>query len=520
MGIGSTQARVKLPEIADLGTRAGGAGPGQSEQFAKAQHTVEQQAKYWRSSKSAERYGSEKDKTKGVESAVWLSALSLVTLHEPSLENFVYLCAAAYDWRAARSLVGLAASACAFGDFLDSEVAKNLISAYVEDDSQRERLAARYAILAKDLRANVDSGQLRPKADEAELLAECCAAVERLEEKLNTRLCAPTAAAEVPSETQSRAFSGVASSLRLLKEGGQGRVSDSDATVPLGEAPAGSGSGPAPAQRISSRQFDPLSWVTQAATELRGKSRQNPFAHVLLRTVCWTEHLVRSQRPTAPGADDLKQLDECLRDGHAAQCLELCEKLFLQHPMALDLSYFCARALELLDFMQERDAVGYLTFVLLEQYPRLLNQRELLELRADTKRWLQQEQLRWSQQAAEAKVMLPPNDVVGALTLLQRSMMQTRSRSRQFQLRLDMAQYCLDQGRANLATPILELLTQEAEAFRLAEWDPELLTTLLLMEERAATLGQADPASVQRRVRARLCQLDPVMVAKLDASST
>lgn len=511
MGIGPAQARVKLPDIVDLGMRAGVAGPGQSEQFAKAQHTVEQQAKYWRSTKSAERYGSEKDKTKGVEPAVWLGALSLVTLHEPSLENFVYLCAAAYDWRAARSLVGLAASAWAFGDFLDSEVAKKLISACVEDDTQRERLAARYAILAKDLRANVDGGQLRPKADEAELLAECCAAAERLEEKLNTRLRAPSAAGEAPSEAQSRAFFGVASSLRLLQE----RGSDSDAKAPSSDAaPA-----PAEAQRVSSSQFDPLSWVTQAATELRGKARQNPFAHVLLRTVCWADHLVRSARPTALGADDLKQLDERLRDGHAAQCLELCEKLFLQHPMALDLSYFCARALELLDFMQEREAVGYLTFVLLEQYPRLLNQRDMPELCPDTKRWLQQEQLRWSRQAAEAKVILPPNDIVGALTLLQRSMMQTRSRSRQFQLRLDMVQYCLDQGRANLATPILELLTQEAEAFRLAEWDPELLTTLLLMEERAATLGQADPASVQRRVRARLCQLDPVMVAKLDASS-
>ncbi len=515
MGLGPVQARLKLPEIVDLGIRAGFGGPGQSEQFARAQHIIEQQAKYWRSTKAAERYGSEKDKTKGVESAVWLSALSLVTQHEPSLENFVYLCAAAYDWRAARSLVGLSASAWAFGDFLDTEVGKKLISACVEDDTLRERMAARYAILAKDLRANVDGDQLRPKADEVELLAECCAAAERLEEKLNTRLRAPSSAGEISGEVPSRAFSGVASCLRLLQERGQGRGSDTDAPGPSGEDPVATAEEP----QGSSSKFDPLSWVTQAAVELRGKSRQNPFGHVLLRTVCWTDHLLRSARPTALRADDLKQLDECLRDGHAAQCLELCEKLFLQHPMALDLSYFCARALELLDFMQEREAIGYLTFVLIEQYPRLLNQRDMPELHPDTKRWLQQEQIRWSRQAAEAKVTLPTNDIIGALTLLQRSMMQTRSRSRQFQLRLDMAEYCLGQGRANLATPILELLTQEAEAFRLAEWDPELFTTLLLMEERAATLGQADPASVQQRVRARLCQLDPVMVAKLDASS-
>lgn len=258
----------------------------------------------------------------------------------------------------------------------------------------------------------------------------------------------------------------------------------------------------------------------RAAAELRAQQRQNPFAYVLLRTAFWTEQMGRPMRVTAPTGEDLKQLEALLRDGQAAQSLDLCEKLLPQHPLSLDLCYFCARALEVLDCSAARSAVGYLTFVLLERYPALLTQRDASapELRDDTKRWLQQEQLRWAVQAGDARVVLPADDVIGALTLLQRSMMQTRSRSRHFQLRLEMVRYCLDQGRANLATPILELLTQEAEAFRLADWDPELVTTLLLLEERAAMLAQADPTGVQRRVRARLCQLDPVLVAKLDAS--
>lgn len=515
-GIGPEQARAKHPELIELGQRAGASGPGPPEELARAQHTAEQQARKWRSSKASERFDTNSD--------VWLKSLMLLTLYEPTLENLIYLCAAAYDWRGERSLTGLAASAWAFGDFLQGKAGKALITACVEDEAQRERLQARYAILVKDFKANLDLGQLRPKAEEGELIAESLLAAERLEELLNTLLVPPPPSpsgeagkGESADAAQAPMFTGMASFLRLAQERSRARGGESEAGEPAAESRAAAE--PPATPPAASGRLEWRSWVTQTATELRGQQRQNPFAYILLRAAWWAEQFSRPLRLTAPAAEEFKQLEQHLREGQAAQCLDLCEKLFLQHPVALDLSYYCARALELLDCMQARDAMSYLTFMLLEQYPTLLTQRDGPELRPDTRGWLQQEQLRWGKQVGAGNVALPADDVIGALTLLQRGMMQTRSRSRHFQLRMEMARYCLDQGRANLATPILELLTEEAETFRLADWDPELLTTLLLLEERAA-MAQADPASVQRRVRARLCQLDPVLGARLDASQS
>ncbi|MFO0579779.1 MAG: type VI secretion system domain-containing protein [Polyangia bacterium] len=504
--IGPSKAREKHPELFDLGKPADANAPADTD---KAEHAAKELAKKWR--------GRPIDRAK-VDVAEWLSSLLLLARHKPSIENFIYLCAAAYDWRQeGRSFSGLAAGMWAFADFLDTEAGKAKISHLLrdEDEAAHERgvASSRYELLVKDLNAALEGTSPPIKAGEDDLVGECIVAAERLEEGLLPLSQKQEGSTGGTQAGQAPPFSGITNVLRKIQERAHVRKSDG-AEPPLSTEPQQT------EPLTTSKQPDWRSWMARVAADLRAQQRQNPLPYLLVRVACWAEQMGRSLRFTEPTPEEFKQLDGLLREGQAAQCLELCEKLFIQHPLSLDVNFFCMRALDILDCAYARNAIGYLTCILIEHLPEIITKRDpnAPEIRQDTKRWLQQEQIRWRTQATESQVNLPAEDLVGALTILQRSMMQSRSRQRHFQLRLTMVSYCLDLGRADLAVPILDLLKEEAETFRLAEWDPELLTELLLIEVRAATMGQADPEGVQRRVRARLCQLDPVLVAKLDAS--
>ena len=115
---------------------------------------------------------------------------------------------------------------------------------------------------------------------------------------------------------------------------------------------------------------------------------------------------------------------------------------------------------------------------------------------------------------ADAKAKLAEGDLAGAVGALQTG---TGPPAERFRRRLAAADLLYKGGRPDVARPLLDLLAEDLDRYRLADWDPALAAAALRLQH--ATLGAlasqekgpGKPALVESAAAAfaRLCRVDP-----------
>ncbi len=122
----------------------------------------------------------------------------------------------------------------------------------------------------------------------------------------------------------------------------------------------------------------------------------------------------------------------------------------------------------------------------------------------------------------EAKKLLAGGKFAEAMALFQHGTAGADSRRDRFRWKLALASACSDAGQTELAMHQLESLEQEAEEFKLDEWEPTLCTgvVVLLYKCQKKLLagprkGSPEAVSAASRTYARLCRIDPVAAMEL-----
>ena len=98
-----------------------------------------------------------------------------------------------------------------------------------------------------------------------------------------------------------------------------------------------------------------------------------------------------------------------------------------------------------------------------------------------------------------------------------------RTEKQRFQLRLAMAQLCLDHGRPELAYPILEDLLEQAKSTSLALWDTGLAISVAKQLQNAlrsllSAATEQNRAQYEQRlgeVVAQMCRWDLALTAQI-----
>lgn len=122
----------------------------------------------------------------------------------------------------------------------------------------------------------------------------------------------------------------------------------------------------------------------------------------------------------------------------------------------------------------------------------------------------------------EAKKLLAGGKFAEAMALFQHGTAGADCRRDRFRWKLALAEACSDAGQTELAMHQLESLEQEAEEFKLDDWEPTLCTgvVVLLYKCQKKLLagpqkGSPEAMSAAGRTYARLCRIDPVAAMEL-----
>ena len=244
---------------------------------------------------------------------------------------------------------------------------------------------------------------------------------------------------------------------------------------------------------------------------------------------------------TPPRQSGVNEVTRSLQQGEYEAALRLCESLFFEMGghMLLDLQCLACKAAKGMGRPDLANLIAYETAALLQRFPELQTLRfddEIPFASAATQGWLgslsgkndsaaiignaedDQELVTVINQSCE---VANENGLPEALAHL--AEYRPHNEKQRFQVRLAMAQLCLDHSRVEFALPILEELNEQAERTCLAVWDKQLALVVaktLQSALRGSMLDAAeeDKARFGQRVKnlsAQMCRWDLVQAVQL-----
>jgi type VI secretion system protein VasJ len=290
-----------------------------------------------------------------------------------------------------------------------------------------------------------------------------------------------------------------------------------------------------------------------AATVLRKANPADPLPYRVLRFASWLP--IRAAPPASGGETQLPPPRPQVIDAAAtltaagdwASLLELGEGRTADTPFWLDASRHTATALAGMGPGHEpaRQEVISSLAGLLKRVPGLLDLRfkEGVPFVDDqTKLWIGAEVMEapggggsgggatpsGGDDAAiqsakgEARKLLAGGKFAEAMAIFQHGTSGASSRRDRFRWKLALAEAISDAGQTELAMHQLESLEQEAEDFKLDEWEPSLCTGVVVLLYKCqkkllagAQKGSPEAMAAAGRTYARLCRIDPVAAMEL-----
>lgn len=247
-------------------------------------------------------------------------------------------------------------------------------------------------------------------------------------------------------------------------------------------------------------------------------------------------------RITPPRASGVNEIKMMLAQEDFEGALRKCEGIFFEMGghMLLDLQYFANKAAKGIGKHDVANYIGYEAAALLRRLPGL----EVLRFdddtpfaNAETAAWLGK--LNGNTQSAASIVSASEEDagLVDAINAASEKANEAdlnkalavlkdyrpRTEKQRFQLRLAMAQLCLDHGRAELSYPILEDLLEQAKSTSLALWDTGLAISVAKQLQNAlrsllSTATEQNRTHYEQRlseVVAQMCRWDLALTAQI-----
>ncbi len=307
----------------------------------------------------------------------------------------------------------------------------------------------------------------------------------------------------------------------------------------------------APPGEIASDQ-DAQKAIRAAQDQLRaialyrfGKSLSDPLPYRLVRFATWLN--IEEPPPSRDGATEiravsaerLKLFDDLAAAGNQAELIVEVETSLSRAPFWLDAHRITATALEDLGHTAARQAVidGLAGF--LRRFPGLVDlgfADGTPFADDDTRLWIRNDVLvepdaaaapptatagtdmddaaPIATAAAEARKLARKGAFDQAVALFQDGRRQAQAARERLLWDLELARLCQAAGRADLAVPQLEYLDQQAEHYRLDEWEPDLAVEIMralfacYMEQGPKNKPTPDRAEKIERLKARIVRLD------------
>ena len=247
-------------------------------------------------------------------------------------------------------------------------------------------------------------------------------------------------------------------------------------------------------------------------------------------------------RITPPRASGVNEIKMMLSQEDYEGALRKCEGIFFEAGghVLLDLQFYASKAVKGIGKHDVASYIGYETDALLRRLPGLDALRfddDTPFANAETAAWLAK--LSGNTQSAASIVSASEEDagLVEAINAASEKANEEslnkalailkdyrpRTEKQRFQLRLAMAQLCLDHGRPELAYPILEDLLEQAKSTSLALWDTGLAISVAKQLQSAlrsllTTATEQNRAQYEQRlseVVAQMCRWDLALTAQI-----
>lgn len=324
-------------------------------------------------------------------------------------------------------------------------------------------------------------------------------------------------------------------------------VSNNDIAITQANSPIASGAQPTPMPVIDSSIGSEqaflqnvralMGFLNDAGDLMRGAALARAVQWGSLKTPPHEGGRTRLPAPRAAGVAEIKNL---LIGGNYHATWQLCEGMLFEPGchVLLDLQWFAYQAAKGLHRADVAALIAAETGALLRRLPDLARCRfedDTPFAQPETQRWLtdltgsktnvgvsQDEQdARIDQRVAEAQEVAQEKSLADGLALLADTLtLDTRG---QFRLRLEMAVLCLDHQRADLALPVLDELTHQAQQTCLATWDKSLAMSLASHHQDALRLlmskaGEHEKGVFAERINklaADMCKADLVQAAQV-----
>ncbi len=286
------------------------------------------------------------------------------------------------------------------------------------------------------------------------------------------------------------------------------------------------------------------------ARKLRKAKAWDQRAYALTRAASWIEILelppVEAGRSAIPDPDkDLKTaIEALLREGEAADALEMAESAFEDWILWFDAQRYVCMALSALGerYLDARSCVTAALAGLLLRLPKLIDMqfaggRPFAD--HATKVWIAEQVLpkgeavaapgsatagdddRIAKAAEAARAHAGEGRLTQGLALFAEGRRQAASQRDRFSWDIAQARFCLDAGAEQVAQPLLACLDQEIADRSLESWDPDLCSQALVLRYRALAAAEAeeeqeaDPRRLQHAILKRLARIDMVAAAEL-----
>jgi type VI secretion system protein VasJ len=280
-----------------------------------------------------------------------------------------------------------------------------------------------------------------------------------------------------------------------------------------------------------------MSFLNDAGDLMRGAALARAVQWGRLQTPPHEGGRTRLPAPRAAGVAEIKEL---LANGNYAAAWQLCEGMLFEPGchVLLDLQWFAYQAAKGLQRADVAALIAAETGALLRRIPDLVRCRfedDTPFAQPETQRWLtdlaeskanagasqDEQETRIDQRVAEAQDVAQEKSLADGLAILADTLtLDTRG---QFRIRLEMAVLCLDHQRADLALPVLDELTLEAQQTCLATWDKSLAMSLARHHQDALRLlmshaGEHEKGVFAERINklaADMCKADLVQAAQV-----